>query len=215
MRRFYLFLTVVLFLFFSCANNIADNKNDLAAMLILQNLQNKETSNTTVKYGSITINTGNSESRATDVASISKATVTVYWGNKAEEKKDASVDFSGNGIGSVTINEIPVGKNRIVVVEAAENFNNIINKMAGIEISAVTDIKAGNNNVTVNWKSTAEGNVYRRLLSSSKRILNCTSSFITKIKRLLRFLTKIYINITFKLQFVVDKIHSIKNNNIE
>ena len=168
MRRFYLFLTVVLFLFFSCANNIADNKNDLAAMLILQNLQKKETSNTTVKYGSITINTGNSESRATDVASISKATVTVYWGNKAEEKKDASVDFSGNGTGSVTINEIPVGKNRVVVVEAAENFNNIINKMAGIEISAVTDIKAGNNNVTVNWKSTAEGNVYRKLLSSSK-----------------------------------------------
>ena len=40
--------------------------------------------------------------------------------------------------------------------------------MAGIEISAVTDIKAGNNNVTVNWKSTAEGNVYRKLLSSSK-----------------------------------------------
>ena len=168
MRRFYLFLTVVLFLFFSCANNIADNKNDLAAMLILQNLQNKETSNTTVKYGSITINTGNSESRATDVASISRATVTVYWGNKAEEKKDALVDFSGNGIGSVTINEIPVGKNRVIVVEAAENINNIINKMAGIEISAVTDIKAGNNNVTVNWKSTAEGNVYRKLLSSSK-----------------------------------------------
>ena len=168
MRRFYLFLTVVLFLFFSCANNIADNKNDLAAMLILQNLQKKETSNTTVKYGSITINTGNSESRATDVASISKATVTVYWGNKAEEKKDASVDFSGNGIGSVTINEIPVGKNRVVVVEAAENFNNIINKMAGIEISAVTDVEAGNNNVTVNWKSTAEGNVYRKLLSSSE-----------------------------------------------
>ncbi|MCI6546756.1 MAG: chitobiase/beta-hexosaminidase C-terminal domain-containing protein, partial [Spirochaetia bacterium] len=168
MRRFYLFLTVVLFLFFSCANNIADNKNDLAAMLILQNLQKKETSNTTVKYGSITINTGNSESRATDVASISTATVTVYWGNKAEEKKDASVDFSGNGKGSVTINEIPVGKNRVVVVEAAENFNNIINKMAGIEISAVTDVEAGNNNVTVNWKSTAEGNVYRRLLSSSK-----------------------------------------------
>ena len=168
MRRFYLFLTVVLFLFFSCANNIADNKNDLAAMLILQNLQKKETSNTTVKYGSITINTGNSESRATDVASISKATVTVYWGNKAEEKKDASVDFSGNGIGSVTINEIPVGKNRVIVVEAAENINNIINKMAGIEISAVTDIKAGNNNVTVNWKSTAEGNVYRKLLSSSE-----------------------------------------------
>lgn len=168
MRRFYLLLTVVLFLFFSCANNIADNKNDLAAMLILQNLQKKETSNTTVKYGSITINTGNSESRATDVASISRATVTVYWGNKAEEKKDASVDFSGNGIGSVTINEIPVGKNRVIVVEAAENINNIINKMAGIEISAVTDIKAGNNNVTVNWKSTAEGNVYRKLLSSSK-----------------------------------------------
>ena len=168
MRRFYLFLTVVLFLFFSCANNIADNKNDLAAMLILQNLQKKETSNTTVKYGSITINTGNSESRATDVASISKATVTVYWGNKAEEKKDALVDFSGNGTGLVTINEIPVGKNRVIVVEAAENINNIINKMAGIEISAVTDIKAGNNNVTVNWKSTAEGNVYRRLLSSSK-----------------------------------------------
>lgn len=137
-------------------------------MLILQNLQKKETSNTTVKYGSITINTGNSESRATDVASISKATVTVYWGNKAEEKKDALVDFSGNGTGLVTINEIPVGKNRVIVVEAAENINNIINKMAGIEISAVTDIKAGNNNVTVNWKSTAEGNVYRKLLSSSK-----------------------------------------------
>ena len=168
MRRFYLFLTVVLFLFFSCANNIADNKNDLAAMLILQNLQKKETSNTTVKYGSITINTGNSESRATDVASISRATVTVYWGNKAEEKKDALVDFSGNGKGSVTINEIPVGKNRVIVVEAAENINNIINKMTGIEISAVTDIKAGNNDVTVNWKSTAEGNVYRKLLSSSE-----------------------------------------------
>lgn len=137
-------------------------------MLILQNLQKKETSNTTVKYGSITINTGNSESRATDVASISRATVTVYWGNKAEEKKDALVDFSGNGKGSVTINEIPVGKNRVIVVEAAENINNIINKMTGIEISAVTDIKAGNNDVTVNWKSTAEGNVYRKLLSSSK-----------------------------------------------
>lgn len=65
-----------------------------------------------------------------------------------------------NGAGKLEINDIPVGKNRIVTVQALDNSKNAI---YGIQIRAVVDIEVGSNSVVVNWDTTALGNVFAAL----------------------------------------------------
>ena len=72
-----------------------------------------------------------------------------------------------NGAGKLEINDIPVGKNRIVTVQALDTSKNAI---YGIQIRAVVDINPGPNEVVVNWESTALGNVFAALHEAGEKI---------------------------------------------
>lgn len=66
-----------------------------------------------------------------------------------------------NGKGTVKIENIPVGKNRVVVVQAKSGDS----KLDGIFLTAVADISSGENNLgTINYASSVKGNVYKALI---------------------------------------------------
>lgn len=132
---------------FSCTNNIVERES----------LVNPEK-----EYGSITVNTA-SDSRALEVSSIKSVAVKVFSSDFSEiTEKSSSIS---NGSGNVTIEKIPVGKNRIVSVTAYNSDDEII-----CDIAAVTSINAGNNNVSVNWKSSKIGFVYKALCEADVAI---------------------------------------------
>lgn len=109
------------------------------------------------KYGSLTIvngNTPSSESRAIDVSTLTTSTVTIS-GAGMTDIVEKNIPIS-NGQGSFTINNIPVGNNRIVTVKS---------NIDGAVIRQIVDINEGaENSVSVNWSTTALANVYYELL---------------------------------------------------
>ena len=87
--------------FFGCSNVLSNSEND------------------SVEYGSISI----SSSRALDVSTLTSATVTVSgWGMTDISKSSVSIQ---NGAGSFQIDNIPVGKNRIVTVKNTLNGKDV------------------------------------------------------------------------------------------
>ena len=90
-------------------------------------------------YGSIIIE---GFDRKVDVAGITKAEVTVSGYGMESLSKETSVS---GGKGSVTIEMIPVGKNRIVTVQAY----GVSEKIDGIILRAAADISEGENSVSV------------------------------------------------------------------
>ena len=115
------------------------------------NLSDSESNSveSSIEYGSITISGENPGSRALDVDSLTSANVTVSgYGIKDIVKNDVSIS-AGKAEG-ITIEKIPVGR-RVVTVKS---------NVDGAVLRAVCDIVAGSNSVTVNWASTAVGNVY-------------------------------------------------------
>ncbi len=121
----------VLAFFFGCSNILSNSEND------------------SVEYGSISI----SSSRALDVSTLTSATVTVSgWGMTDISKSSVSIQ---NGAGSFQIDNIPVGKNRIVSVKS--NVDCAL-------IRAIVDVEAGKtSSVQVTWATTALGNVFHYL----------------------------------------------------
>lgn len=118
------------------------------------------------QFGSIRIvneEDGN-PSRAVYKPAIEKADVSVYGaGMSVILKSDVAV---ADGKGSVTIQKIPAGKNRIVTVEAKQTIGHVLKKIDGIVMRGVVDIEAGKEKtVTINWDTTALGNIYNKLLS--------------------------------------------------
>ena len=114
-----------------------------------------------VEYGSLTMNLA-SDSRYLDVSEISKATVNV-WYNKSEKVSKPDVSVSA-GKGSVTIENIPAGSNRVVEV--------IGYKATGVEgkrLYYVTNITGGNTNSISSikdGKDSAKGKAYLALLNA-------------------------------------------------
>ena len=104
--------------------------------------------------------------RALDVSELKYASVTVSGTGipSGSEPSIKNVELSG-GAGTVTVSNIPVGKNRIVTVQAFSNSDGA--KMDGVRIRAVTDISEGVNSVTVDWNTTALGNVFASLYEKS------------------------------------------------
>ena len=104
--------------------------------------------------------------RALDVSELKYASVTVSGTGipSGSEPSRENVKLS-DGAGNVTVSNIPVGKNRIVTVQAFSNSDGA--KIDGVRIRAVTDIKAGANSVTVDWNTTALGNVFASLHEKS------------------------------------------------
>ena len=92
-----------------------------------------------------------------------------------------------NGKGSFEIQGIPVGNNRVVVVDAYANSDE---RMNGITITAVTDIVPGDNVLDeINWETSKLGNVYKALieaktenLQSAKRIEELYTNAINAMK---------------------------------
>ena len=121
-------------------------------------------------YGSLTIRTqesGENGARYLDTAEIEKVIVTVSGYRMNNIVRD-EVDLT-NGSGTITIENIPVGKNRVVTVQAKKTISNVLSDMDGVVIRAVTDISAGNeNSVSVNWSSTACGNVFYELIKTAE-----------------------------------------------
>ena len=124
--------------------------------------------------GSVFVNDG--DSRAIFVDGIVSAVATVTGtGIKNGSEPTGRSDVSA-GKGTLFVSGIPAGKNRIITVQAYNSDG----KINGVEMRAVCDVKAGENtSVSVNWASTALGNVFAELHSLGKDL---SSVNIAKIK---------------------------------
>lgn len=138
--------------------------------------------NEITKYGSISLNLSNQTNkpvitervdslfglgilpeRSLVVSSIAKIRITIYATNlQTPIVKTASLT---NGGATVTIDNIPVGTNRIIVVEGQSSDGSFI---ADAKMSAVFDVSEGNNSVTVNRETTPLGNIFIELFVSGK-----------------------------------------------
>lgn len=127
------------------------------------------------ELGSVSVN--NNSDKAVFTADITKCNVSVT-GYGISEPITNSATVSG-GKGSLSVDKIPVGKNRIVTVQA---FNED-EKINGVVMSAICDVSADKTtSVSVNWSTTALGNVFSSLLSSNYDISSIDSDEIDKIK---------------------------------
>lgn len=124
--------------------------------------------------GSVFVNDGDSRAIFADGIVSAVATVTgtgIKNGSEPTGKSDVSA-----GKGTLSVSGIPAGKNRIITVQAYNSDG----KINGVTMCAVCDVKAGENtSVSVNWASTALGNVFAELHSLGKDL---SSVNIAKIK---------------------------------
>lgn len=141
---------MALFCVFGCSNELSDK----STLLLLNELNS---SKKTVEYGSIQIVSDN-ETRSLDVSEITSASVTVS-GYGINDISGTVTLGNGTGTGSATVTGIPVGR-RVVTVSS---------NVTGAVLRAVVDVQAGvTTNVTVDWNSTAVGNVYYYLIKNKK-----------------------------------------------
>lgn len=128
-------------------------------------------------FGSVSINDAGRAIFADDI-SYAIATVT-GTGIKSGSEPTGRSNVSG-GAGKLAVEKIPAGKNRIVTVQAFSSSNG---KLNGVTLRAICDVKADTtNSVTVNWASTALGNVFAKLNESEKNLNDVSSDDIMKIK---------------------------------
>ena len=127
-------------------------------------------------YGSLTIG-DSSESRVLDVSKILGAKVSVT-GSGISTLLEEETTIKDGKVSGIIINNIPTGKNRIVTVQAATKGSEITSGdfMDGVVMRAVTDINPGANSVSVNWASTALGNVFHELLQLDYDVSNITKA---------------------------------------
>lgn len=110
-----------------------------------------------LQYGALEIASG--DERALEIDKIKYAEVCVT-GTGIESPIRSKETVSG-GKGNIAISNIPVGKNRIVTVYAKDSSSATI---YGVTLRTVVDIKAGETaKVSVNWTTTALGNVFNEL----------------------------------------------------
>lgn len=113
-----------------------------------------------IQYAALTVSNDCGTSRSLDVSEIKFASIIVS-GHDIEEADEPKLEYipvtDGKNNGSITLERIPVGVDRIVTVKA---FDKDKNELPNFQIRAVTDIKSGNENtVIVNKSTTAFGDV--------------------------------------------------------
>lgn len=164
-------LAVGMLSFFGCSDSLNEN-NNMAYLLA------SKTAEESVQYGSITIST--SGSRALDVDSISSAVITIT-GNGIDTPVTKTVTgVTGGKKENITIEKIPVGKNRIISVQACSDDNGTV-AIADAVIRAVKDITTGNNPVTVTWSTSRKGYIYDALYVGGVNVSELTESEMTAI----------------------------------
>ncbi len=117
------------------------------------------------QFGSIRLVNGKdaNPSRAVYIPAIEKADVTISgYGMAPIVIPDVAVVSGG---GSILIENIPSGKNRIITVEAKRTIDSVLQKIDGIVIRNIVNVRAGaEKTVHINWETTALGNVFEKLL---------------------------------------------------
>ncbi|MBR1722052.1 MAG: starch-binding protein, partial [Treponema sp.] len=177
--HFVLFCLVMCSLFFNilfvgCANNINDSSSE-----------NGNGSKNASLYGSLSFRSfenDDSESRAVYTPAIKTALVMVkgYDGEgKSFSKSSSLVTVSGGKSSGVCVEEIPVCKNAVVLVQAYSDSGS--SKIDGILISALTDIVAGENEISVGWESSRKGFVYSALIDAGVNTNLLTSDQISSL----------------------------------
>lgn len=153
-KIFFVFSSVLVLLFAGCKGISLDSGDS--------------GSDCSVEYGSLSI--AKDVNRSMDVSEINKVKVTVS-GTGIAVPLTAEGTASG-GKTDITVEKIPVGKNRVVALQAYNGANEI----EGAVMYAVTDIKSGLNSVAVNWTTSKRGKVYNALLAKSVDISSLTDA---------------------------------------
>ncbi len=138
-----------------------------------------------LEYGTLSVKSSEmtDSSRAIYASEIAyaKATVTGYSskGEKFTKTSELTAVSGGKGSG-LKIESIPVCKNAVVSVQAYSDAGNTL--IAGIKISAITDIKADTTtSVTVDWDTTKVGTVYEALLAANVNTNALTADQVSSI----------------------------------
>lgn len=135
----------------------------------------KSSSSDSNNYGSLSIS---SSARELNISNISSAVITVS-GDDFNNEISETCDFIKDGCGSVYIEKIPIGKNRIVTVTAYDNSSVALENAV---LTAVVDINSGVNTIdTINRSTSYKGNVYKSLLNRGEKISNFTQSIMKSL----------------------------------
>ena len=148
MKKCYSFcaiFSVIFTLLFASCNNLIIEEN--------------HSSESDTVYGSLTVNGSEASARSLVVGDITYARVSVTGDDITNAITSDYVDSVG-GKGNVSISKVPVGVNRIVTVQAFDKDKQLIE---GAVVSAVVDVKAGENSCTVTQETTALANVCTKL----------------------------------------------------
>ena len=158
-----LFLLVGLFsLFFSSCNLSLDEQN---------NSDNK------TEYGSVCIYKESGD-RALYMEDLVYASAYITGTGITSEISNLNIKMD-NGTGSFEIEKVPAGKNRVVTIKALNEYKS---ELFGVTIRAVVDVEAGKvNPVTVNWKSTALGTVFAKLLENDEDLSSVNRTEIENV----------------------------------
>ena len=144
----FLSMAFALVLFAGCNNAIK-----------LDSDKSSDSKDQSVAYGTLKVVNSDS-SRALEISELKFAEVSVSGeGIEPGSVETVKANITG-GTGSFTLEKVPVGKNRVVTVQA---FDTSSAKMEGVRLRAIVDVEEGENTVTVNWASTALGNVFAYL----------------------------------------------------
>jgi glycosidase len=144
----FLSMAFTLVLFAGCNNAIK-----------LDSDKSSDSKDQSVAYGTLKVVNSDS-SRALEISELKFAEVSVSGeGIEPGSVETVKANITG-GIGSFKVEKVPVGKNRVVTVQA---FDTSSSKMEGVRLRAIVDVEEGENTVTVNWASTALGNVFAYL----------------------------------------------------
>lgn len=141
--KLFLILGICLFAFTSCSEITMEEKSENVKI---------------TNYGSVNVYSDRTDNRAIEIDSIKFANVKIT-GKDIEtgfEPFTNGVTVTG-GKGSFTVNDVPVGKNRIVTVTGLDSLKSAI---YGVQLRNIVDVDAKTNDVVVNWASTALGNVF-------------------------------------------------------
>ncbi len=159
---------IVLFAFCSCNNELEENARDVVS---------------SGGYGSLVVSKSDSE-RALDIQSLKFASASVTGDGISSGCEPSAKDISvTDGTGTLTIDNIPAGKNRIITVQALDSSKN---EIFGVTMRAVCDVEAGKTvNVSVNWKTTALGNVFYELNKSGYGVSNISKDDVKIIDSLI------------------------------
>lgn len=149
-----------------------------AFMLIsCSNLALKDDSNigkTDLEYGTLIIGSNDKSLQIDDIVSAKVSVI----GSDFTESVATVVDSVVSGKGTYKIEKIPAGDNRVVIIDAFSSES----QMEGITITAVVDIKVGDNLLEeINWDTTVKGNVYKELIKAGVATAEFTDEQETKI----------------------------------